>query len=64
MNACHNIIFSTVQDGASPLHIASQEGEAEVVDTLLKNGADPNVVMKVWETSVHISIFLFKCTVC
>lgn len=32
----------TVQDGSSPLHVASKKGHNEVVDTLLKNGANPN----------------------
>ena len=31
---------STVQDGASPLLAASQEGHTDVVDILIKAGAD------------------------
>ena len=31
-----------IQNGASPLHIASQEGHSKVVDVLVKNGADIN----------------------
>ena len=30
----------TVQDGASPLYAASQEGHSDVVDILLEAGAD------------------------
>ena len=30
----------TVQNGASPLYVASQEGHSDVVDILLKAGAD------------------------
>ena len=30
----------TVQNGASPLYVASQEGHSGVVDILLKAGAD------------------------
>ena len=30
----------TVQDGASPLYMASQEGHSDVVDILLEAGAD------------------------
>ena len=32
----------TVQDGLSPLYVASQEGYSEVVDVLVKAGADVN----------------------
>ena len=35
------------QNGASPLYAASQEGHTEVVDTLLENGADPNLATTV-----------------
>ena len=31
---------STVQGGASPLHVASQKGHTEVVDVLVKAGSD------------------------
>jgi len=44
----HSIISSTVQNGATPLYSASQEGHTEVVDTLLKSGADPNLACTVW----------------
>jgi len=36
-----------MQNGASPLYVASQEGHAEVVDMLLSSGADPNLATKV-----------------
>lgn len=49
---------STMQDGISPLYAASKEGHAEVVDTLLKSGADPNLVTMVW-----ILVCLHLCTV-
>ena len=35
-------LYTPLQDGASPLFIASQEGHSEVVDVLVKNGADIN----------------------
>ena len=35
----------TAQNGVSPLFMASQNGHAEVVNTLLKSGADPNMVV-------------------
>ena len=45
----------TVQDGLSPLYAASQEGHTEVVDVLVKAGADVNqACTKVYE---HISYF-------
>lgn len=37
------LIGSTVQTGQSPLYMASSEGHTEVVDKLLKHGADPNM---------------------
>ena len=43
----YGIVSSTAQDGASPLHAASEEGHTEVVDTLLKSGADPNLATTV-----------------
>lgn len=41
-------IFSySLQDGLSPLYAASHEDHIEVVNILLKNGADPNLATKV-----------------
>ena len=37
----------TVQDGFSPLYVASQEGHTDVVDLLLKAGADVHQMSKV-----------------
>ena len=45
-NAHYNIYF-TVQDGFSPLYVASQEGHTDVVDLLLKAGADVHQMAKV-----------------
>ena len=43
----------TVQDGGSPLYAASQEGHSDVVDILLKAGADVHqATTKVWYTVV------------
>lgn len=43
----YSIVSSATQNGASPLHAASEEGHTEVVHTLLKSGADPNLPTKV-----------------
>ena len=37
---CPTSYSLTVQDGASPLYVASQEGHSGVVDILLEAGAD------------------------
>ena len=39
--------LSCLQDGASPLLVASQEGHRDMVDILLKNGANINQVLEV-----------------
>jgi len=44
----HSIILFTVQNGTSPLYMASQKGHSEVVEVLLKSGADPNLAKTVW----------------
>ena len=43
----YSFVSFTVQDGISPLHVASQFGRTEIVEILLK-GADPNLTTKVW----------------
>ena len=44
-----------VQNGTSPLYVASQEGHSEVVDVLVKAGADVN---QAWtKVCEHISYF-------
>ena len=43
----------TLQDGGSPLYVASQEGHSDVVDILLEAGADVHqATTKVWYTVV------------
>lgn len=44
---CCNGVLSSVQDGRSPLYVASEFGHTEVVDILLKNGACTNLATKV-----------------
>ena len=36
-------LFTFLQDGITPLFMASQEGRTSVVDVLLRHGADPNL---------------------
>ena len=39
--------FSALQDGGTPLIMASQKGHVSIVDILLRNGADPNLATTV-----------------
>ena len=62
----HSIISSTVQIGASPLYTASQEGYTDIVDTLLRHGADPNLACTVWGLVcsfhlLHVCCVLVHC---
>ena len=36
-------LFTFLQDGVTPLFMASQNGHKSVVDVLLRHGADPNL---------------------
>ena len=40
---CRNFLHVLIQDGVTPLTVAIDKGHTEVVDTLLKYGADPNL---------------------
>ena len=45
LDTCHNDCFTytiTIQDGLSPLYVASEYGHTDVVDILVKEGADVN----------------------
>ena len=44
-----------VQEGCSPLFLASANGHTEIVDILLKNGADVKLVTMVWSLSLLLS---------
>ena len=39
--------FSLTQNGATPLYVASQNGHSDVVNILIRNGADINLVRHV-----------------
>ena len=43
----HITSLSVLQDGTTPLFMASQEGHVSIVDILLRNGADPNLAKTV-----------------
>ena len=48
MFVCTPLILSlTGQDGISPLYVASQEGHTEIVDLLVRAGADVHQAAKV-----------------
>ena len=53
------VIGSTVQNGHSPLYMASSQGHTEVVDELLKHGADPNMA-----TFVRVRLVLHIIMIC
>ena len=40
-------LIPATQDGETPLYIASQNGHSDVVNMLIKNGADINLTFKV-----------------
>ena len=44
----YTILSFTVQDGVGPLFMASQEGHTDIVDLLLKAGADVHQARKVF----------------
>ena len=44
--------------GATPLHIAADNGSTELINCLLKAGADPNVTD---EVMLAFSFFFFFC---
>ena len=52
---CIHFSFA-LQDGLTSLFIASQEGHTEVVDTLLKKGANPNLACTVWKVVCTFSL--------
>ena len=67
LDTCHSFTYTiTIQDGASPLYAASQEGHTDVVDILVKAGADVNqatTVVCLFELGVrdtHVCMYISK----
>ena len=52
-------LYTPLQDGASPLFIASQEGHSEVVDVLVKNGANVNQPLNVGRRLTYGTLILY-----
>ena len=52
-------LYTPLQDGASPLFIASQEGQSEVVDVLVKNGVDINQPRNVGRGLTYGTLILY-----
>ncbi len=42
----------SIQDGFSPLHVASQFGHAEITDLLMKGGANQHTLTKVCDSVI------------
>jgi len=49
----YSVVSFTTQAGYSALYVASEAGHTEVVETLLKCGADPNLTIMVWKTDTN-----------
>ena len=52
-------LYTPLQDGASPLYIASRGGHSEVVDVLVKNGANINQPRNVWRGLTYGTLILY-----
>ena len=52
-------LYTPLQNGASPLFIASQEGHSEVVDVLVKNRADINQPRNVGRGLTYCTLILY-----
>ena len=53
------IDYQFMQSGATPLHMACQEGHIEVAQLLLHSGAQPNIPNKV-STTIILSPLLIR----
>ena len=57
-SVCSSLIPLT-QDGATPLYVASQEGQSDIVSTLIRNGADINQPRKVGRGLTYGTLILY-----
>ena len=48
----NHVIILLTQNGSTPLLIASQEGRSDVVNILIRNGADIHLATNVWRYNV------------
>ena len=54
-NSCINICDD---NGFTPLHHATQQGQTPMIDLLIENGADVNVQTENEQTCLHLAIIL------
>ena len=47
-----HVIIPLTQTGETPLFVASEKGHSEVVNILIRNGADINLACNVWRYNV------------
>ena len=47
-------LFLVLQDGFTPLYVASDNGHTSIVDVLLRHGADPNLALTVCVETVSL----------
>ena len=66
MLVCVMLVTDSVQDGATALYMASQNGHCEVVETLLEAKADVNMKANVSESCSRDGLgeYMFTCGFC
>ena len=60
-SSLHVIIIPLTQDGITPLYVASQNGHSDVVNILIRNGADINLAHNVWRYNVPYTHTVYNC---
>lgn len=48
-------MFSVLQNGYTPLHIAAKKNQMEIATTLLQYGAETNILTKQGVTPLHLA---------
>ena len=61
MYTCIAIMICLMQDGATPLHIASQEGHSDVVNLLISHGANLDKSCEVCHFNFAVSFQQLGC---